>query len=155
MIGSLVLVSLLTTSLIARITVSRVEGAVVTRVTDLAGKRLAAVSASSGAEYLDTQRLAHQKFGNLAEALNALSTGKTDAVVNSVGTLQYLVKTALPRRLHRRAGYWLPPIWPSRCRRTGLKRPLDQALTAVIASPEWRSVEESYFGQVEESYFGQ
>jgi polar amino acid transport system substrate-binding protein len=39
MIGSLVLVSLLTTSLIARITVSRVEGIVVTRVTDLAGKR--------------------------------------------------------------------------------------------------------------------
>jgi polar amino acid transport system substrate-binding protein len=30
---------------------------------------------------------------------------------------------------------------------SGLKKPLDQALTAVIASPEWRSVEESYFGE--------
>ena len=28
-----------------------------------------------------------------------------------------------------------------------LKKPLDQALTTITASPEWRSVEESYFGQ--------
>ena len=119
-----------------------------TRVTDLAGKRLAAVSASSGAEFLDTQRIAHQKFGNLADALSALATGKTDAVVNSVGTLQYLVRT-------RFAGVIAPPrglLAPAYMAfalpmNSGLKKPLDQALTAVTASPEWQSIEDSYFGQ--------
>jgi hypothetical protein len=91
MVGSLVLVSLLTTNLVARMTASRVESIVTTRTSDLAGKRLAAVSGSSGAEYLDAERLAYQKFADLADALNALATGKTDAVVNSVGALQYLV----------------------------------------------------------------
>ena len=148
MIGSLVLVSLLTTSLIARITVSRVEGSVVTRVTDLAGKRLAAVSASSGAEFLDTQRIAHQKFGNLADALSALATGKTDAVVNSVGTLQYLVRTRFAAAIAPPRGL-LDPAYMAFAlpMNSGLKKPLDQALTAVTASPEWQSIEDSYFGQ--------
>ena len=148
MIGSLVLVSLLTTSLIARITVSRVEGSVVTRVTDLAGKRLAAVSASSGAEFLDTQRIAHQKFGNLADALSALATGKTDAVVNSVGTLQYLVRTRFAAAIAPPRGLLAPAYMAFALpMNSGLKKPLDQALTAVTASPEWQSIEDSYFGQ--------
>jgi polar amino acid transport system substrate-binding protein len=65
MVGSLVLVSLLTTNLVARMTASRVESIVATRTSDLAGKRLAAVSGSSGAEYLDAERLAYQKFADL------------------------------------------------------------------------------------------
>jgi len=102
MVGSVVLVSLLTISQVARMTVSRVEGVAPTR-SDLAGKRLAAVENSSGAEYLDTEHLAYQKFADLAAACTALAAGKTDAVVNSVGALQYLVNTrfadtiALPR----------------------------------------------------------
>ena len=97
MIGSLVLVSLLTTTLIARITVNRVEGAAVSHARDLTGKRLAAVGGSSGAEYLDAQHVAYEKFGNLPQALGALAAGKTDAVVNSVGALQYLVRTRFRR----------------------------------------------------------
>jgi ABC-type amino acid transport substrate-binding protein len=60
MVASLVMVSLLTTSLIAHITVSQVEISAPTRMSDLAGKRLAAVTGSSGAEYLVDQRLAFQ-----------------------------------------------------------------------------------------------
>ena len=51
MLGSLVLVSLLTTNLVARVTANQVEGIEI-RTSDLMGKRLAAVSDSSGAEYL-------------------------------------------------------------------------------------------------------
>jgi ABC-type amino acid transport substrate-binding protein len=68
MVASLVMVSLLTTSLVARITVSQVESSGTTRTSDIAGKRLAAVTGSSGAEYLDDQRLTYQKFANLPEA---------------------------------------------------------------------------------------
>jgi polar amino acid transport system substrate-binding protein len=148
MIGSLVLVSLLTTNLIARMTVSRVGGVAATRTSDLAGKRLAAVSASSGAEYLDAQRLEYRKFANLPEALNAVATGKMDAVINSVGALQYLVRTRFADTIAPPRGVLAPAYMAFALpMNSALKRPLDRALTIVSASPEWRSVEDSYFGQ--------
>src|SRR5262249_47677640 len=93
MFGSLVLVSLLTTNLVARMTASQVGGLASGPGDLLVGKRLAAVSDSSGAEYLDAERFAYQRFNNLPDALTALATGRTDAVVNSVGALRYLVNT--------------------------------------------------------------
>ena len=148
MVGSLVLVSLLTTNLVARMTASRVESIVTTRTSDLAGKRLAAVSGSSGAEYLDAERLAYQKFADLADALNALATGKTDAVVNSVGALQYLVNTRFSDAIAPPRGVLAPAYMAfALSMNSVLKKPLDQALTIVTGSPEWRSVEETDFGR--------
>jgi len=148
MIGSLVLVSLLTTNLVARMTADRVEGVGTTRVSDLAGKRLAAVSASSGAEYLDAQRLGYVKFANLTDALNALASAKTDAVVNSVGALQYLVSTRFSDAIAPPRGLLAPAYMAFALpMNSALKKPLDSSLTKVSASPEWRSVEEAYFGR--------
>jgi len=147
MIASLVLVSLLTTSLVASMTVSRVEGIAV-RASDLAGKRIAAVSDSSGAEYLDAQGLAYQKFGNLPDALDALATGRTDAVVNSVGALQYLVNRRFSDAIAPPRGLLAPAyIAFALPMNSALKKPLDRALTIVSESPEWRSVEQTYFGR--------
>jgi ABC-type amino acid transport substrate-binding protein len=148
MVGSLVMVSLLTTSLVARITVSRVEGNVAIRVGDLAGKRLAAASESSGAEYLDAQQLAYQKYGTLAEALDAVAAGRADAAVNSVGALQYLVSTRFADSIAPPHGVLAPAYMAFALpANSALKKPLDRALTIVAASPEWRSVEETYFGR--------
>jgi polar amino acid transport system substrate-binding protein len=148
MIGSLVLVSLLTTTLIARITVNRVEGVVVNHSRDLTGKRLAAVSGSSGAEYLEAQNLPYQKFANLPDALGALAKGKTDAVINSVGALQYLVRTRFAETIAPPRGQLAPAYMAFALpANSGLKKSLDRALTTVTASPEWRSIEETYFGQ--------
>lgn len=148
MLGSLVLVSLLTSNVIAHMTASRVESNIATRKSDLAGKRLAAVSGSSGAEYLDTERLAHQKFADLAEALAALKGGKTDAVVNSVGALQYLVNTRFSDSIAPPRGVLAPAYMAFALpKNSDLKKPLDRALTIVTGSPEWRSVEETYFGR--------
>jgi polar amino acid transport system substrate-binding protein len=147
MLGSLVLVSLLTTNMVARMTASQLEGTAI-RTSDLAGKRLAAVSDSSGAEYLDAQRFAYQKFANLPDALNALATGRADAVVNSVGALQYLVNTRFSGSIAPPHGLLAPAYMAFALpKSSALKMPLDRALTIVTASPEWRSVEETYFGR--------
>lgn len=148
MVGSLVLVSLLTTNLVARMTASRVESAAAIRTSDLAGRRLAAVAGSSGAEYLDAEHLAYQKFADLADALDALAGGKTDAVVNSVGALQYLVNTRFADAIAPPRGV-LAPAYMAFALPTSsaLKKPLDRALAIVTESPEWRAVEETYFGR--------
>lgn len=129
-------------------TVSEVAGSIQIRASDLAGKRLAAVADSSGAEYLDAQHLTYQKFGTLPDAFTALAAGKTDAAVNSIGALQYLVSThfsasvAPPRGLLAPAymAFALPP-------NSALGKPLDRALIVITATPEWRAVEETYFGK--------
>jgi ABC-type amino acid transport substrate-binding protein len=148
MVGSLVMVSLLTTNLVARITANRVEGTVAPHTGDLAGKRLAAVTDSSGAEYLDAERLAYLKFGTLADALDAVATGRADAAVNSVGALQYLVGTRFAATVAPPHGLLAPAYMAFALpMNSPLKKPLDRALVVVTASPEWRSVEETYFGR--------
>ena len=147
MFGSLVLVSLLTTNLVARMTASQVGG-FASGPNDLVGKRLAAVSDSSGAEYLDAERFAYQRFNNLPDALTALATGRTDAVVNSVGALQYLVNTRFSGSIAPPSGLLAPAYMAFALpKNASWKDTLDQALTIVTASPEWRSVEETYFGR--------
>jgi polar amino acid transport system substrate-binding protein len=147
MVGSLILVSLLTTSLVARLTANQIQGIAI-RTSDLAGKRLAAVADSSGAEYLDHERLAYQKFGTLPDALDALATGRIDAVVNSVGALQYLVNMRFSGSIAPPYGVLAPAYMAFALpKNSALKNPLDRALAIVSSSPEWRSVEETYFGR--------
>jgi polar amino acid transport system substrate-binding protein len=93
MLASVALVSILSTSIVSRMTAERVVGGLRVTEADLTGKRLAAVTHSSGAEYLDERHLRYAPFDELAGALTALGRGQVDAVVNSVGALQYLIAT--------------------------------------------------------------
>ncbi len=113
---------------------------------DLVGKRLAAVAHSSGAEFLDERRLPYAPYDDLPAALSAVARGEADAVVNSVGALQYAVSTRFSDAIERPQGviapaymaFALPPG-------SALKKPLDRALIEITASPEWRRIEASYF----------
>jgi len=126
MLGSLALISLLSTSLVSRMTADRVEAGPIARTSDLENKRLAAVADSSGAEYLDDLRLRYTRYSNLQEALTSLASGRSDAVVNSVGALQYSISERfsgvipMPRGLLAPAymAFALPPNSP-------LRKPLD------------------------------
>src|SRR3984885_10895327 len=94
MLASVALISILSTSIVSRMTAERVVGGLRGTEADLAGKRLAAVAHSSGAEYLDERHLRYTSFDDLAAAVTALGRGQADAVVNSIGALQYLVSSA-------------------------------------------------------------
>ena len=115
---------------------------------DLAGKRLAAVAHSSGAEYLDERHLRYAPFDDLAAALTALGRGEVDAVVNSVGALQYLVSTRFKNTIRPPQGV-LEPAYMAIALPPGspLKKPIDEALVGITASQEWRQVEDGYFGR--------
>src|SRR6202050_4150623 len=80
MFASLVWVSLLSTSLVSRLTVERVESRDLAATIDLSRKKLAAVAQSSGAEYLDAHALQYMKFNNLPDALDSLANGTSDGV---------------------------------------------------------------------------
>ena len=76
MLASLVWVSLLSTSLVSRLTAERVESLAGAAAIDLTRKKLAAVAHSSGAEYLDEHHLKYMEFNNLPDALQLPHQGK-------------------------------------------------------------------------------
>jgi polar amino acid transport system substrate-binding protein len=108
MLSSLVLVSLLSTSLVARLTAERVETRNLAASIDLRDKKLAPVTKSSGAEYLDGLHLQYTKYKDLPEALDSLAKGQSNAVVNSVGALQYSVSKRYAKVLEIPQGVLAP-----------------------------------------------
>jgi polar amino acid transport system substrate-binding protein len=147
MLASVALVSILSTSIVSRMTADRVVGGFRLTEADLAGKRLAAVAHSSGAEYLDERRLRYAPFDDLLAALTALERGQADSVVNSIGALQYLVATRFKDTIRSPQGV-LEPAYMAIALPPGspLKKSLDEALVGITASQEWRRIEDSYFG---------
>lgn len=146
MLSSLAIVSLLSASLVSRLTAEQFEGTTHIAHSDLWGKRVAAATASSGAEYLEHQRIPHRNYASLQEALEALAAGREDAVINSVGALHYLVATRFSRSL-RVADTLLAPAYMAIAlpEHSPLKKPIDRALMRITESVEWRQAEEGYF----------
>jgi polar amino acid transport system substrate-binding protein len=148
MLGSVVLVSLLSTSLVSRLTADRVETRDAAASIDLSGKKLAAVAQSSGAEYLDEMHLRYAKFKDLPEALDALASGQSNAVVNSVGALQYFISKRYAKALELPQGLLAPAYMAIALpQHSPLKRPIDRALIRITTGAEWRALEERYFAR--------
>jgi polar amino acid transport system substrate-binding protein len=148
MLASLVWVSLLSTSLVSRLTAERVESRDVVATIDLSRKKLAAVGQSSGAEYLDEHHLQYMEFKNLPDALDSLAEGKSDAVVNSIGALQYLISKRYAGTEEILQGLLAPAYMAIALpEQSPLKRPIDEALIKITSDPEWRSLEERFFGK--------
>ena len=129
-------------------TAERVVGGLGLTEADLSGKRLGAVAHSSGAEYLDGRHLRYAPFDDLAAALTALDRRQVDAVVNSVGALEYLIATRFKDTVRPPQGV-LEPAYMAIAMPLGspLKKPLDEALIEITGSQEWRRIEDSYFGR--------
>jgi polar amino acid transport system substrate-binding protein len=148
MFASLVWVSLLSTSLVSRLTVERVETHDLATTVDLTRKKLAAVAQSSGAEYLDQHHLAYVKFNSLPDALDSLAGGTSDAVVNSVGALQYLISKRYASTEEMPQGLLAPAYMAIALpEHSPLKRPIDAALVKITSDPEWISIEDKFFGK--------
>jgi ABC-type amino acid transport substrate-binding protein len=147
MFGSLVLVSLLSTSLVSRLTAERVERSGLAATIDLSGKKLAAVAQSSGAEYLDQQHLQYMRYQNLPAALDALADGKADAVVNSIGALKYYVSKRYTKSIAMPQGVVAPAYMAIALPlRSPLKKPIDNALIRITSGPEWGPLETQFLG---------
>ena len=147
MFGSLVLVSLLSTSLVSRLTADRVARDDSVASVDLSGRRLGAVALSSGAEYLDSLHLVYTRYRDIPEALAALDAKRIDAVVNSVGALRYGVAKRFPDRLEVPPGLLAPAYMAIALQKESpLKRPIDRALMTITSSPEWSAQEARTFG---------
>ncbi len=146
MLASVALISILSTTIVSKMTADRVASARPLTEADLVGRKLAAVAHSSGAEFLDERRLPYRPFDDIPSELSALARGDVDAVVNSIGALQYAIAAQFSGKIEPPHGV-LAPAFMAFALPLGsaLKKPLDGALIEITASAEWRRVEASYF----------
>ena len=146
MLGSVVLVSLLSTSLVSRLTAERVAAFDVASTIDLTGKKLAAVVNSSGAEYLDEIHLPYQPYKDLPAALTAVASRQSTVVVNSVGALQYFISRRYSKELEMPRGILSPALMAIALPpRSPLKKAIDRALIRITSGADWRAVEDRFF----------
>jgi polar amino acid transport system substrate-binding protein len=146
MLSSLVLVSLLSTSLVSRLTADRVESRDLAASIDLNGRKLAAVAHSSGAEYLEEMHLPYTKYKDLPDALDSLAKGQSNVVVNSVGALQYFIAKRYAKVVEIPQGLLAPAYMAIALpEHSPIKRPIDRALIKITNGPEWRTLEEKFF----------
>jgi polar amino acid transport system substrate-binding protein len=69
-------------------------------------------------------------------------------VVNSVGALQYLISKRYASAEEIPQGLLAPVYMPiALSEQSSLKRPIDEALMKITFDPEWRSLEERFFGK--------
>jgi polar amino acid transport system substrate-binding protein len=88
------------------------------------------------------------RFNNLTDALDSLAEGKSDAVVNSVGALQYLISRRYAGAEEIPQGLLAPAYMAIALpEHSPFKRPIDEALVRITSDPEWMSLEERYFGK--------
>jgi ABC-type amino acid transport substrate-binding protein len=86
------------------------------------------------------------KHKDLPEALDALAAGQSDAVVNSVGALQYFISKRYAKVIEMPQGLLAPAYMAVALPgHSPLKGPIDRALIKITTGPEWRMLEERFF----------
>jgi len=146
MFVGVVLVAGFTAAMASSLTVSHFES-FVQGPQDLPRVRVGAVTDSTGAEYLDGNRIAYTGYGDAREALAALARGEQDAVVYDAPLLRYLAHrelrgevNVLPR-LFARQDYAiaLPTGSP-------LRERINKAILRETSTEEWSDLLERYLG---------
>lgn len=147
MFAALVMVSTFTAAMTSALTVGELEGKV-HGPADLAGARVGTVSGSTSEEYLSARHIQGVRFQSVEDALGAAGRGELDAVVYDAPILQYAINTGFRGRVRVLPGTFetqfygiaLPEASP-------LAEPVNRALLAIVAGPEWQEIRARYLGE--------
>lgn len=146
MMASLVILSSLTAAITASLTVSTLQSAI-QGPDDLRGKRVATVSGSTSADWLQRHEIGFDGQQTLPQALDLLQQGQVDAVVYDAPILSYALQqrndshiSLLNSRFHQQFNaFALPPDSP-------YLEALNYAILDVIRSRQWQHLRQGYLG---------
>lgn len=138
MLLSLVLVSTFTAIIASRLTVVELQPRI-TGIADLSHVRVGVLKDSPMSEYLRSRSIAFATFPDIERTVEALVSGRLDAVLGGEAELRYLADTRYEGRLALVPGvidqgfvaFGLPTASP-------LRREIDAALLRVLESDAWR-----------------
>lgn len=147
MFASVILLSTFTAAIASSVTVAHFESEI-GGPADLPGKRVAAVSESTGAEYLGSLGVLATYYTSAADAVAAVARGEQDAVVHDGPVLRYLVRGQYSDRVEVLPGYLVPEDYAIALPEGSpyLER-INRAIARVRKSAAWRAVLQRYLGR--------
>jgi len=149
MFAGIIVISSFTAAITTTLTVSRL-GSSIRGPGDLVDVRVAAVTTSTGEQYLRARHINYQEYADASSALRALASGQADAVVYDAPILRYLTRMKFPGTLSVlpntfvRQDYAIVVPQGSPLRET-----LNRVLEREIRSPRWEEINYRYLGRDE------
>lgn len=146
MFGAILIISGFTAAIASALTVgslqSRIQG-----VEDLYGARTGVLRASSGSQFLDRNRISYISYDSVEAMVDALGSGRLDAVVHDAPILRYALRErgfetiqVLPQMLKMQSyAFGLRDELPYR-------QILNVNLLRTVQAEDWNDVVESYLG---------
>ena len=115
---------------------------------DLSRMRVATVPGSTSEAYLHNNGIATRTFPSVSDGLEAVATGKVDAMVYDAPLIRYLARTefvgqveVLPVTFERQDyGFALPENSP-------LREPINRVLLRIVRSESWGETLARYLGE--------
>lgn len=149
MFAAVIIISSFTAAIATSLTVNHLESTVRT-VDDLPRVRVATVTGSVSAQFLQRRNIAFTGFDRLSDSLKAMDSGKVDAVVYDRPILLYLANRAahsntvvLPNTFERQDyALVLPEDSP-------LRESVNLALLRILATRQWQTTLTNYLGEQE------
>ncbi|WP_179381215.1 transporter substrate-binding domain-containing protein [Jannaschia marina] len=145
-VGSLFVVSIFVAQITANLTLDAINQDVA-RITDLDGRKVGTTEGSTTATYLETRRVAHQTYADLATLQNAFEGGEIDAIAFDGPVLAYYLQSTpdldarLIDRVFQREYY-------------GIALPTGSDLRERINRALLRLEEDGTYGEIQRTWFG-
>ena len=146
MMASLVILSSLTAAITTSLTINSLQSTI-QGPKDLRGKRVATVSGSTSADWLQRHNIRYDDQQQLPQALELLQQGRVDAVVYDAPILRYALQqqadssiSLINNSFHQQFNaFALPPNSP-------YLEALNYAILDVIRSRQWQRLRQGYLG---------
>ena len=147
MFAGLIMVASFTAAITSSLTVSNLQYQI-NGPQDLPGNTVATIAGTASAQYLQEQRIISQEYPDLHSAMQAVSTGESDAVVYDRPLLQYRNQQLGKDRLDLLPGVFDQQLY-ALALPTGsnLRDEVNEAILRLTESPEWRLIQRAYLGE--------
>lgn len=148
MFTALIVVSSLTAAIATSLTVGQLKTRI-HNVGDLPGARVATVQESSAAEELAERGIGYTVYSDIGSALDALGSGRTDAVVYDAPILHHAVlqghagSIQVLRATFGRQDY----AFALPAHSNEFREALDRAILSYLKTPEWAALKKQYLGK--------
>ena len=143
---SIIIVAYFTAAVTSAMTINQLKGDI-NGPADLPGKKVATVTGSTSAAYLQQARIRAREFGEIQQAFDSLISGQVDAVVYDAPVLlnfvanegKGLASVTGPVFRHEAYGVLYAPASP-------LRKPIDEALLKLRETGAYDEIYQKWFG---------
>lgn len=147
MFAGLIMVASFTAAITSSLTVSNLQYQI-NGPQDLPGNTVATIAGTASAQYLQEQRIISQEYPDLHSAMQAVSTGESDAVVYDRPLLQYRNQQLGKDRLDLLPGVFDQQLYALALPAgSNLRDEVNEAILRLTESPEWRLIQRAYLGE--------